>query len=449
MNPRQSVHRLWRALKGDPTYKYYKEYRRQFEEGIPGDTTATELQRLMEHARAHIPYYADLIPSGLLSDPFAALREMPLLTKDVIRRDFSRLQSTDIASRRWYFNYTGGSTGEPVRLIQDSTYSAHSAAVSLLFSHLAGRDFGQSEIRLWGSERDILGNGRGMEARIRSLLSGTVIVNAFRMTQKDMIDLIDTVNRRPPHLILAYSQAAYEVAAYAEREGIPIQPQRAVMTSAGALHPFMRETIERVFGCRVFNRYGSREAGDMACEIPQCDGLWIAPWSVHIEALDEEGQPVPDGTDGELVVTLLTNYAMPLLRYRIGDRGAMAPPGTGWQGQAARVLLRVAGRTLDAFRAPDGALIDGTWFMKLLSEGEWLSHFQVIQRDYADILVRIVRCGEQPVDAERDFVDGVHAVMGDECRVEFEYCDEIEPGPSGKYRYTISEVASASSFPAN
>lgn len=441
VNPRQSIHRAWRALRGDSTYHWYSEYLRQFEEGIPADTTANALRSLMEHARAHVPYYADLVPSGSLSDPLETLGGMPLLTKEVIRREFSRLQSSDMGSRKWYFNSSGGSTGAPVRLVQDSVYDEHLGAITLLFSHLAGRDFGQPEIVLWGSNRDILQGGQGVAAWIRSRVSNTTTVNAYRMTREVMVDLIEMLNRRPPHLLLAYAQAAYEVAAFAQRESIAVRPQRAVMTSAETLHPFMRETIERVFGCRVFNRYGSREVGNMACEIPQCDGLWIAPWVVHIEVVDDAGLPVPDGTEGELAVTLLTNYAMPLLRFRIGDRGALAPAGTGWQGHAARVLLRVTGRTVDAFRLPDGTLIDGIWFTTLLWSRDWVARFQIIQKDYARILVRIVRCGQQPVDAEREIADGVRAVMGSGCRVDFEYCDRIEPGASGKYRYLISEVS--------
>ncbi len=422
-------------------YPLYWEYLRQFEEGIPLDTTVFGLGRLLEHARSNVPYYADLIPGGPLSDPFKTLGKMPLLTKDVIRREFSRLQSADIASRNWYFNTSGGSTGTPVRLIQDSAYAASMTAVKLLFSHLAGRDVGEPEILLWGSQRDIIEHGRGTRAWIRSTLSNTTTVNAFRMTREAMVNLIEMLNRRPPNLLLAYAQAAYELAAFAEREGIAVRPQRAVMTSAGTLYPFMRETIERVFGCRVFNRYGSREVGDMACEIPQCEGLWVAPWGVHIEVLDEAGDPVPDGTEGELVVTLLTNYAMPLVRYRIGDRGVLAPAGTGWQGDAARVLQRVTGRTVDAFRLPDGTLIDGEYFTHLLYFRDWVSRFQFIQKGYASILVRVVRCADQPGDAERQIADGVRAVMGDGCRVDFEYCDRIEPAASGKYRYTISEVS--------
>ena len=421
-------------------YPFYREYLQQFEEGIPADTTAVALRRLMEHARRSVPYYADSIPGGPLPNPLEALGEMPLLTKEAIRRDSARLQSTDLQSRRWHFNTSGGSTGVPVRLVQDSAYVARAEAIELLYSHLAGRDFGQPEVRLWGSERDILEGGRGTKARIRAWGSNTITVNAFRMTREVMLDLVEMLNRRPPHLLMAYAQAAYEVAAFTEREGIAVRPQRAVMTSAGTLYPFMRERIERVFGCRVYNKYGSREVGDMACEIPQCDGLWIAPWGVHVEVVDDAGSPVPDGTEGELIVTLLTNFAMPLLRYRIGDRGALAPPGTGWNGDAARVLLRVTGRTVDAFRLPDGTVIDGEYFTHLLYFRDWVSRFQVIQRDHESILVRIVPCADRPVDAEREIVNGVLAVMGSHCRVEFEYCDQIEVSASGKYRYTISEV---------
>ena len=394
----------------------------------------------MEHARANVPYYADLVPSGPLSDPFETLGQMPLLTKEVIRQEFSRLQSADIESRKWHFTTSGGSTGMPVRLVQDSTYEASTGAITLLFSHLAGRDFGQPEIVLWGSERDILQNGQGVGAWIRSQISNKKIVNAFRMTREVMVDLIEMLNRRPPHLLRAYAQAAYEVAAFAEREGISVRPQRAVTTSAETLYPFMRETIERVFGCRVFDRYGSREVGDMACEIPQCEGLWVAPWGVHIEVLDDAGDPVPDGTEGELVVTLLTNYAMPLIRYRIGDRGALAPEGSGLQGDAARVLLRFTGRSIDALRLPNGTVIGGEYFHLILGRHVWISRFQVIQKGYTSIIVRVVPCAEPPADAERQIADGVRAIMGDGCRVEFEYCDQIEPTASGKYRNTISEV---------
>ncbi len=441
MNVKAYLYRARHALKGDSEYPFYREYLRQFEQGIPADATANGLGALLEHARARVPYYRDLIPSGSLSDPFDVLRQMPLLTKDIIRRDLARLKSADLASRDWHFNTSGGSTGVPVRFVQDSAYAARERAITLLFSHLAGRDLGQPMVLLWGSERDIL-QGLGLAGRIRSYVSNTTMVNAFRMTRQMMLDLIDRLNRRPPHLLLAYAQAAYEVASFAEREGIGIRPQRAVMTSAGTLYPFMREAIERGFGCRVLDRYGSREVGDMACEIPQCEGLWVAPWAVHLEVLDDDGRSVPDGTEGELVVTSLINYAMPLVRYRIGDRGTLSPAGSGWQGASARVLQQVTGRTTDAFRLRDGTVVYGAYFTHLMYFRDWVARFQFIQKEPSYILVRMVLCGDQPSGAEREIVDGVRAIMGSDCRVDFEYCERIDPTASGKYRYTISEVLS-------
>lgn len=440
MNPRESIDRLWRQAKGIPVHAFYRQYLREVAEGIPESTTEDALRRLLEHAQARVPYYASLLPAGRIEDPFDALTRMPPLSKDTIRREFPRLQSVDSSARRCYDNTSGGSTGEPVRLVQDYEYAARAGGVTLLYSHLVGRDVGQRETRLWGSERDILEGGRGMKAKIGEWITNSHTVNAFSMTPESMMTLLRDLNRRPPRLLLAYAQAAYELAAFAERKGIEVGPQHAVMTSAGTLYPFMREKMERVFRCPVFNRYGSREVGDIACEGPGCEGLWIAPWGVHVEVLDGLGNRAANMTDGELVVTLLTNYAMPLIRYRIGDMGALAPRGTGFQGHASRVLMRVTGRTVDAFRLRDGTVIDGEYFTHLLYFRDWVQRFQVVQKDYARILVRVVRRACVPDGAEEEIAHGVRAVMGAECRVEFEYCEGIRPSSSGKYRYTITEV---------
>jgi phenylacetate-CoA ligase len=432
---------VWRASKGDRRYQYYDAYREEYAEGIPPDTTRNALRGLLNHASTHVPYYRDVIARcGGVADPLDTLHRMPLLSKHVIRREGERLHSDDLSSRKWYYNTSGGSTGEPVRLIQDSVYDAQTEAVAQLHLHLVGRDFGQPQVLLWGSERDILQGGQGLSAHIRAMVSNTTTFNAFMMTPRIMLDSLDRLNRRPPRLILAYAQAAYEVAVFAERQGIAVRPQQAIMTSADTLYPFMRETIERVFGCRVFNRYGSREVGQIACEVPDGEGLWVDPWTMYVEVLGEDGGSVSEGGEGEIVVTVLTNFAMPLIRYRIGDRGALAPAGTGWQGDVAQVLSRVVGRTGDGFRLPDGTWIDGGYFMALLLSRDWVSAFQWVQKDHACVVVRVVRNAPTPAGAEDEIAQGVRAVMGESCRVEFEYCEEITPSASGKYRYVISEV---------
>jgi phenylacetate-CoA ligase len=428
-------------MRGSHLYSYLDEYRREFANGIPEETTEVAVRTILEHARSHVPYYSRLIPTGALRDPLTALSRMPMLDKDVIRKEFVSLHTADLRRRRWFFNTSGGSTGEPVRLVQDLAFEDRVTAITSLYYHLVGYDYGQQLVRLWGSERDILEGGEGRVAAARAWFANTQTVNAFRMTPSVMIDFIHSLNERPPRLILAYAQALYELATFAEARRLEVAKQRAIMTSAGTLYPFMRERIERVFGCRVFNRYGSREVGDIACEVPGFDGLWVAPWGTYVEVIDDAGNPMPDGEEGELVITLLGNFAMPLIRYRIGDRGALATRRIRRpHPQATQSLESVKGRTVDAFRLEDGTIVDGEYFTHLLYFRDWVRRFQVVQKSFEHIVVRIACDTHPPQDAEPEISEGIRALMGTRCNVEFEYCREIETPPSGKYRYTISEI---------
>jgi phenylacetate-CoA ligase len=207
------------------------------------------------------------------------------------------------------------------------------------------------------------------------------------------------------------------------------------------LYPFMREKIQTVFQCKVFNRYGSREVGDIACERPGYEGLRIAPWGNYVEIVDNEGNPVPDGTEGNILVTSLTNFAMPLIRYQIGDRGVLSARKNSAQGGYGQVLERVLGRTVDTFKTKNGTLIDGEYFTHLLYFRDWVWRFQVVQESHSSIVFKIVKSELDYQQAElEEITTKAKLIMGDDCTVAFEFVDEILSGDSGKYRYTISEI---------
>jgi phenylacetate-CoA ligase len=203
----------------------------------------------------------------------------------------------------------------------------------------------------------------------------------------------------------------------------------------------MREKIAQVFGCEVYNLYGSREVSDIACELPGLNGLWVAPWGSFVEIVDDAGLPVPPGAEGNIIVTCLTNYAMPLLRYSIGDRGALHPDDTMADHPGTQVLKHVSGRNVDVFRTRDQTLIDGEYFTHLLYFRPWIWKFQVVQKAHAHIVFKVVRTNGEPASSElADIAAKTRRTMGGDCRIEFEFVEELPPHPSGKYRYTISEV---------
>ena len=444
MNWRRPVYLSYASLRGYRFPSLLKDYLRQWESGrVDGAITTEALSRLLRHCREKVPYYAEL--PGEITDaeidknPREALDRLPLLTKKIIRSQFSALQSQDNDRRHCEVNTSGGSTGEPVRLIQDDDYREVSRATSLLSQHQHGCEVGQSNVLLWGSERDLERGTGSRKARFFNWLTNTTWLNAFNMSPARSRGYIEVLNQQRPRLIVAYAQAIYELARFAQRERISIESQRAVVTSAGTLYPFMRDAISKVFRCEVYNLYGSREVSDIAWELPERKGLWVAPWANFVEIVDEEGMPVPAGTEGNIVVTCLTNYAMPLVRYCIGDRGALLPGNEA--GTSEQILKYVSGRNVDTFRTRDETLVDGEYFTHLLYFRGWVREFQVVQKSREHVVFKIVNANGKPPRHELDEIAArSRVVMGQDCKVDFEFVRELPCLPSGKFRYTISEV---------
>lgn len=431
-------------LIGSSLGQVYEQYLREDQGGVPADRVHQLLVQLFQHCEAHVPYYAKLmndIAVDYTKDPFRYLAQLPVLTKEYIRQNFTQLTSDDLAQRRWIYNTSGGSTGEPIRLIQDRAYLDRQTAIQLLSFTWAGRAFGEPAVRIWGSERDILQGTMGWKMKTLNRLTNDQYLNAFRMTPEKMRAFIKLLNRERPKLIIAYTQAMYELAKFAEAEDLPVAPQQAIVTSAGTLYPFIREKIERVFQCKIFNRYGSREVGDIAGECQAHRDLHVFPWGNYVEILDEAGQPAPAGTEGNIVVTCLTNHAMPLIRYAIGDRGILSPRQSCSCGRTGQMIEKIVGRSVDTFKTNDGVLVDGEYFTHLLYFRDWVQQFQIIQKDPRRIVYRIVQ-GEADYGAQEldEICAKTKVIMGQDCQVNFEFTNEIQPSASGKYRYTISEV---------
>jgi phenylacetate-CoA ligase len=444
MNWRKPVYLAYASLRGYRFPSLLRRYLADYEAGLRPDTGAKALRRLLLHCGQKVPYYQECMSgisaSQVEDNPYGVLSQLPILTKDIIRAQFRRLQSKDSSRRNCHLNTSGGSTGEPVQLLQDDDYRDCSTALQLFRHHLLGCQVGEPQIWLWGSERDLESGTQSRKARFFNWLTSEKWLNAFRMSPVTMRHFIDVFNRVRPRLIVAYAQSAYELARFAEREQLTVAPLRAMMTSAGTLYPFMRDKLRQVFGCEVYNLYGSREVSDIAWELSGTEGLWAPPWANFVEIVDERGTPVPAGTEGDILVTSLTNYAMPLVRYRIGDRGALMPLSEPQGG--VQVLSRVSGRNVDTFRRSDQTLVDGEYFTHLMYFRPWVWKFQVVQKSHTELLFKIVLAGRKPSKAELEEIASRSCrAMGDDCKVDFEFPEDIPPLASGKFRYTISEVA--------
>jgi phenylacetate-CoA ligase len=407
------------------------------------------VERLLLHSHDHVPYYRDLLQRyGVVAGRRVRLErfpELPFLDKTTLRQNWPRLRSDDIARRRTRLNQSGGSTGEPVRLIQDSDYQDWNTAAKLFFEGRAGHRLGARVLQLWGSERDIMGIRRSWRSRLGQQIRNEEVLNAFRMSPETMREYLERIDSFRPSLVLAYAESIFRLARFAEQEGIVIDPPGMVFTSATTLYPTMRETIERVFGAPVYDRYGSREVGVVACEQPGSQGLVISAPTHHVEIVRPDGSPASAGETGELIITPLRNFAMPLLRYRVGDLGAW-PSAAASGGPAWPRLAQVTGRVTDTFFTPDGTQVFGEYFTHLFYERVWVEMFQVVQEEIDLLHVRI-RTGPNAPSGSRlsaeieSLTEQVRLTMGSACRVRVELVDAIEQTPNGKHRFTVSKVS--------
>jgi len=409
---------------------------------------ARKLYRLLAHASRHIAYYKRIVQErGIrISEDriFDALREFPPLTKGLIREHFDEL--SPLGGIACHLNHSGGSTGEPVQFYQDVSYESRKHAVKLLFREWAGCAVGARVVKLWGSERDVFYGSQGLRGKLSSMLHNSKLVNGFNLSESDMAEFVRLLSKLRPTTIVAYVDAIHEVARYIlDRRVDPYSPL-SVVASAGTLFPSFREKIESAFRAPVFNRYGARETGDVACECEEHAGLHTLPTTHVLEVVDPKGAGCLANEVGEILVTPLENFSMPLIRYAIGDRGAISDRDCPC-GRGLPMLAGIEGRSTSRLRNRRGDYVSPLYFIHLigvvLDDGHIIQRFQVVQEEEDLVVVKLVVASTTP-SALRQLLESIkektRLVMGDETRVECELVSEIPPSPSGKYLYVTSKV---------
>lgn len=401
------------------------------------------LKKILIHSYKNIPYYHKVfnkcglfIKGGLSLSKFP---NVPILTKDIIREE-----SKDLVTYVWEKhggekNTSGGSTGQPVEFIQDQNYKAWNFyANKLYFNHTLGKYIGQREINLWGSERDIYRGNLGLKESLINYLYNRKFLNSFRLSDSKKEKFIDVINSFKPKSIWTYVESIYELARFIEEKNIDIYSPELIISTAGTLYPEFKSVIEKAFKTKVYNQYGSREVGPIACQCKYQDKLHVFPWTHFIEILGEDGREVDVGEEGDIVITLLRNYSMPLIRYKIGDR-AVKGDGKCSCGRNTADIKSVTGRTIEHFINLKGEEIHGQYFIHQFYYKDWVKKFQVVQIEKDLVENRIVVYKKPNSKDLENIREKEKLVMGDRCRIEFKIVDEIKPTKSGKYLYTISK----------
>jgi len=399
------------------------------------------LRKLLVFANDQVPYYRDIFEQ-VGFDPRSALlqedlKRVPILSKDLVRENLFRLIAKTADRSRMFENSTGGSTGVPLNFYQDQQYMTTFYALDAYVREWYGIKPYDRTASVWGADREF--HELSLRERFYNWRHRSRCVDAFRMSEEKLYKFCHMLmNWKPPYL-KGYSSALEALAKFVKKQQIRDLKFKAIRSSAEVLWPQQRELIEETFKSPVYNFYGSREVSDLAAECPEERRLHLISSWRYIEIVDEEGQPVPDGNPGYIIVTDLSNFSMPFIRYRNDDIGKssveLCPCG-----RPSPVIEEILGRSTDLIYTPQGDIIHGEFFTHLFYGTNAIRQFQVHQTALDRIVIRYVPLGESPEELFRKILPKIRARMGEGVEVTIEKCSVIPLPSSGKHRFTISDV---------
>jgi len=388
------------------------------------DLQLMRLNKLLKHACSTVPYYTNLFKSNIELTSIAELKSLPILTKAIIQSNKDIMVTSASPKSTWIKKATGGSTGEPLELFRDAEagqwlLAAEDRARSNMYYHR-----GDKIAYIWGTDRDA-----------RQLMPYEKWLNVFHCTENEIAQFVYMLYDWRPRNIRGYATSLHLVAKLIKERELPKIKPLSIESSAETLTDIMRADIEEAFGGEVFNFYGSREMSCIACEDGYHNGLLINDDLRIVEILSTPGSNI-----GKIIITDLINYAMPFIRYEIGDMGCLAKDSNALGQPAFSRLQQVVGRTASTITAADGALIHGEFFTHLFNHVAGIKTFQVKQAADLSITVSVVPDNKNIDDSMKNIINSIKAHLGESIKVDWQAVQEIPRTNTNKQLFTLSEV---------
>lgn len=391
------------------------------------------LSQILEFAAREVPFYNSLADR----QSQLSLADLPVLGRQELGRLGSSLQPAAASHTHLHRASSSGSTGEPVTVVYDMESAAwrHAAA---LRADPWGTNLQSSarQVALWGNSRDLAPRPAWLEA-LSAFYRNRYLLNCFVMDEESVRHVHARIRQLKPALIYGYVSALSAFASISERLGLAAPIVEKVIPTAEHCSPQTQVQLQDFFGCPVLGRYGSREIGTMA---HQCE---LGTWHWHSENFVVEVQS-SDGAingsgKGHLLCTTLSNRAMPLLRYDIGDIVDLTPVPCNC-GRGLPTFSSIEGRVAEHISIPDGRLISSLAYTNFLRQLK-LERFRIIQDAPDHLELQLQGLQELTSDMRRNLLADFASLHGEQIRVDLRLVESIEPLPSGKNPHVINLVS--------
>jgi phenylacetate-CoA ligase len=398
------------------------------------------LTPLVQHARGNVPFYetrlAPLFRGAELD--LSRWNEVPILTRAEAQRNTQALTARAVPPHAGTIvgGETSGSTGRPLRYLVNELTDVASLGVTDRALRWWDFDGAKTMATFVARKRDNPPMPEG--TTVTGWRVGSAGLHHMIDMSVDTDARIDWLLARRPHYLTAHSFTLFDLAERGRARGVDLRFERINSTST-VLSDDIRNICKDVFGTRPIDQYGARETGLIACECPWCGSYHVNAETLLVEIIDTYGKPSLPGAIGRVVLTSFYNYAMPFIRYEVGDF-AVAGPARVKCPLKLPALTKIMGRYRNSFTLRDGRTIYPLVPITRLREFISFEQFQIVQKDYELIEVRYV-----PLDASRQVDAGgleacLREVIDSSFNVQAVAVDEIPRSASGKFEDYLSLV---------
>lgn len=400
------------------------------------DLQLQQFSSVFGHAVATVPFYRQRFAAwsrGISS--WAQYGELPLSTRREIQQAAAAMHSEAPPPEHGPVVATesSGSTGSPL-VTRGTAWSQLMWYAFLLRDHLwHGRDLGGKLAAIRSKTTAVQFPNWGLATS--PYVTGPSVVMGVTGDLDEQLDWLVAEN---PDYLLSLATNVLALARRSLEKGLRLPRLKQVRTYAESLRPETRAVVREAWGVEVADSYSSEELGYLALQCPQGEHYHVQSEGVILEVLDREGRLCRPGEVGQVVVSTLHNFAMPLLRYASGDYAEAGEPCAC--GRGLPVLRRIVGRQRNMLLRPDGGQYWPSFASQVWRELAPVTQFQVVQTARDALELRIAAPRELTAAESQRLIAALHESLGFVYRTTLLRLPEIPRTPGGKYEDFICAV---------
>lgn len=401
-----------------------------------------ELQRLILHSINTVPYYKKTFQDNGLTIEKASkiqlkeLKNLPILEKNDLREfGETELLSSTLDSKGEFFS-SSGSTGTPTRIyFSRKMHQKWSAVFETRIRWWAGVNINDPRGMIGG--RRVVADGESTAPFYRyNFFEKQTYFSAYHIAKQNIRNYIKGIKDNHIVYMTGYAMSNFFLARLIEESGQTAPQLKAVITSSEKLTKEMRETFQRVYGCRTYDSYSGVEACGLISECPE-GSLHLSPDVAIVEILDEKGEPVKPGETGEAVCTGLLNFDQPLIRYRIGDLLTLDENQSCKCGREMPVIKEIVGRIEDVVIGMDGR--EMVRFHGVFINIDSIIEGQIVQWELSEFEILLVLAKDLTESEKNIIFSRMKSQLG-EVKVRLKIVEKIPRNQNGKFKAVISHV---------